>query len=161
MVTEADMAGDQIIIDNEKILEAADHYKTLANEYEQIADLINDAGRMRDHAFGGSFRESWSDYYTLLRNCGYETAANFQAYHRTLKAIVEANELTESAIEESFADIQDELLSEGYERSSVQQDGGTATEDLEAAPDTQLLDMGGEYLAALDPDGTQGSRIVE
>jgi hypothetical protein len=161
MVAEADMAGDQIAIDNEKILEAADHYQTLAREYERIADLVNDAGRVRDYAFGGPFREAWSDYYTLLRNCGYETAANLQAYHRTLEAIVEANELTESAIEAGFTDLQDELLSEGYERSSVQQDGGTAAEDLDAAPDAQLLDMGGEYDAALDPDGTHGNRIVE
>lgn len=155
------MAGDQIVIDNEKILEAAGHYQTLALEYEKIADTINEAGRLRDYAFGGSFREAWNDYYTLLRNCGYETAANLQAYHRTLKAIVEANELTESAIESSFEEVQDELLSEGYERSSVQQDGGTTTEDLQAAPDTQLLDMGGEYDAALDPDGVTGNRIVE
>ncbi|MCD0442354.1 hypothetical protein LO763_01770 [Glycomyces sp. A-F 0318] len=155
------MAGDQIVIDNEKILEAAGHYQTLAHEYENVADLVKDAGRVRDYAFGGPFREAWSDYYTLLRNCAYETAANLQAYHRTLEAIVEANELNEAAIESSFADIQDDLLGEGYERSSTQQAEGTAAEDLDAAPDTQLLDMGGEYDAALDPDGTHGNRIVE
>lgn len=155
------MAGDEILIDNEKILEAAGHYQTLALEYERIADLTNEAGRVREYAFGGPFREAWNDYYTLLRNCGYETAANLQAYHRTLKAIVEENELTESAIESEFSEIQDELLSEGYDRSSVQQESGTANEDLAAAPDTQLLNMGGEYDAALDPDGTSGNRIVE
>ncbi|MFG3341969.1 hypothetical protein [Glycomyces sp. NPDC048151] len=154
------MAGDQIVIDNEKILEAADAYRALSSAYENIADQINDAGNLRDDSFGGAFRGTWDNYYTLLRNCGYETAANLRAYYRALEGIVEANTLTESAIESSFGDVQDELLGDHYERSSTQQADGTAVEDLEAAPDTELLDMGGTYDAALDPDGFHGNRAV-
>ncbi|NUS43958.1 MAG: hypothetical protein HOQ24_09755 [Mycobacteriaceae bacterium] len=152
--------SDQIVIDNEKILETAGDYRTLSYEYEKIADEVNEAGKLRDDAFGGVFRDSWNDYYTLLRNCGYETAANLRAYYRALEEIVEANTLTESAIETSFDGLQDDLLGENYERSSVQVENGTGVEDLEAAPDTQLLDMGGTYDAALDPDGTHGQTAV-
>jgi hypothetical protein len=153
------LASDQITIDNEKILEAAELYEQLAWVYDDTAEAIGDAGRFRDDSFGEPLRTAWDDLYTFLYNCAYETATNLRAYKQTLQTIVEENELTETAIEQHFEELQDQLFGEGYERSSVQAEEGDI-DDLEAAQDVEALRHGGEYNAALDPDGAYGNHVT-
>lgn len=76
------MAGNEITIDNGRILEAAGYYEELAGSYDDVAEAIGIAGSLRDHAFGDPFRAAFDDLFVFLYNCAYEGAANLRAYSR-------------------------------------------------------------------------------
>lgn len=97
----------------------------LADEYENVVDTADDAGRYSSAFEDGSetmseFGELWAQCFKLYYNAAYETGVNVRGYGSALVDIADQGEADEHTIEQSFHQAVDDDMAEGYSTVSEQ-----------------------------------------
>ncbi|WP_205324477.1 hypothetical protein [Glycomyces sp. YM15] len=131
----------------------------LADEYENVVDTADEAGRY-SRAFEGSsgamsdFGELWDQCFRLFYNAAYETGVNVRGYGSALVDIADQGEADEHAIDQSFHQAVDDNMAEGYSTVSEQ----TAEQDINPETDDiyNLDQAPNPYEEDLSPDPNAG-----